>query len=224
MRRRRRCEPRSPSAAAGRAAAGVLAAAMLALACGDGEPTDGPAVGTTAERVSEAEPPADEAPAAADAPAGSPAAEPGAGEAGPDGDAETAQRPPAPGFAPPAEERRGDTATVRIRVGGVEVGVEVADQPEQRQEGLMHRDSLPENHGMLFVYPDERTLTFWMRNTRIPLDIAFIDRRGRIVDVQWMEAFDEEMTSSRRPAMYALEMRRGWFEDHGVGVGDQVEF
>lgn len=227
MRRRGRGDPRSLRWVGGRAAARVLAVTLLALACGDGEPSNGLPGGATAERVSEAEPPAGEAPAdpsAAATPAESPAAEPGAGPAGPEGEGDTAQRPPARGFAAPAEESRGDTATVRIRVGGVEVDVEVADQPEQRQEGLMHRDSLPDDRGMLFVYPDERTLSFWMRNTRIPLDIAFLDRRGRIVDVQQMEPFEEEMTTSRRPAMYALEMRRGWFEDHGVGVGDQVEF
>ncbi len=226
MRRRRRRDPGSPLPPAGRVAAGVWVAAMLALACGDGEAPDGPPDGTTAERVSEVEPPRGDGPAdpaATEPREGRATADPTPGQA-PSAEGEPAQRPPAGAFAAPPDRSRGDTATVRIRVRGVEVDVEVADRPEQRQEGLMHRDSLPENRGMLFVYPDERTLTFWMRNTRIPLDIAFIDRRGRIVDVQQMEPFDEELTSSRRPAMYALEMRLGWFEDHGIGVGDQVEF
>lgn len=127
------------------------------------------------------------------------------------GDPDARQAPDAPDLVP-------------IRVGGVAIRVAVADDPETRERGLMFRDSLPDDEGMLFVYPTERTLTFWMVNTPLALDIAFADRRGRIVDIQQMEPFDEETTRSRRPAMYALEMRQGWFEDHGVGVGDRIEF
>lgn len=111
-----------------------------------------------------------------------------------------------------------------IRVAGISVTVEVADTEEARQRGLMNRESLPEDRGMLFVYPEERRLSFWMRNTAIALDIAFIDRSGRIVDIQEMEPYDEETIASREPAMYALEMNRGWFEAHGVTPGDAVEF
>lgn len=114
--------------------------------------------------------------------------------------------------------------TTTLRVGGVRVRAEVADREAERRRGLMGRDSLPEDHGMLFVYPEQRILSFWMRNTRIPLDIAFIDQRGTIVDVQTMAPHTEEMHRSREPAMYALEMEAGWFEEHGVGVGDRVEF
>ncbi len=118
---------------------------------------------------------------------------------------------------------RGRPTTV-LRVGGHEVRAEVADSDEERRRGLMGRDSLPEDHGMLFVYPEQRTLSFWMRNTRIPLDIAFIDRSGVIVDVQTMQPETEELHRSRQPALYALEMEAGWFEEHGVDVGDRVEF
>lgn len=111
-----------------------------------------------------------------------------------------------------------------LRVGGHEVRVEVADDEAERKRGLMHRDSLPEDRGMLFVYPEERTLSFWMRNTNIALDIAFLDRRGTIVDVQSMDAQTDRLYESRQPAMYALEVNRGWFADHGVEVGDRVEF
>lgn len=111
-----------------------------------------------------------------------------------------------------------------IRVAGIPVTVEVADTEEARHRGLMNRESLPEDRGMLFVYPEERRLSFWMRNTAIPLDIAFIDRSGRILDIQGMEPYDEETIASREPAMYALEMNRGWFEAHGVTAGDAVEF
>lgn len=113
---------------------------------------------------------------------------------------------------------------LELTVGGHPVTAEVAEREEDRRRGLMGRDSLPPDHGMLFVYPDERTLSFWMRDTRIPLDIAFLDRRGYIVDIQAMEPETEERYSSRAPAMYALELNQGWFEEHGVEVGDRVEF
>lgn len=113
--------------------------------------------------------------------------------------------------------------TTTIRVGGQEVTVEVADTPALRERGLMYRDSLPPGHGMLFVYAEPQILNFWMRNTRIPLDIAYIDRGGTIVDIQHMEPQSDEQHVSSEPALYALEMPRGWFEEHGVSVGDRVE-
>lgn len=123
------------------------------------------------------------------------------------------------------DARRGSvTRQTTIRVGGTDVTVEIADDPEARGKGLMNRDSLPEDHGMLFVYPEEQILSFWMRNTLIPLDIAFIDRNGFILEIQQMEPHDETSHASSQPAMYALELRQGWFEDHGVESGDRVEF
>ena len=111
-----------------------------------------------------------------------------------------------------------------MTVGGVRITVELADTPALRQLGLMNRDSLPENHGMLFVYPDEQIRSFWMRNTRIPLDIAFIDRNLTIVNIEHMEPQTDENTYSTSPVQYALEMSLGWFEANGVGVGDRLEF
>jgi uncharacterized membrane protein (UPF0127 family) len=116
------------------------------------------------------------------------------------------------------------TREAEIRVGGSTVTVEIADDPDVRSRGLMNRDSLPEDHGMLFVYPEEQILSFWMRNTLIPLDIAFIDRNGFILEIQQMEPHDDASHASKQPAMYALELRKGWFEDHGVEPGERVEF
>ncbi|MGW8281762.1 MAG: DUF192 domain-containing protein [Gemmatimonadota bacterium] len=113
---------------------------------------------------------------------------------------------------------------VTVSVGGVPISVEIADTPALREKGLMQRDSLPENAGMLFVYADEQVRSFWMRNTKIPLDIAFIDRNGSIVDIEQMQPQTDENTVSSAPAMYALEMNLGWFEANGVGVGDRLEF
>ena len=113
---------------------------------------------------------------------------------------------------------------VPLRVGGIEIRVEIADDADERQRGLMYRESLEENQGMLFVYPEQRTLGFWMKNTLIPLDIAYIDREGRIVDIQQMEPQTTATHDSAAPAMYALEMNQGWFEANGIRIGDLIEF
>lgn len=123
--------------------------------------------------------------------------------------------------------RPGDGGVVRtteLDVGGVKVTAEIADTPALRERGLMGRASLPENHGMLFVYPEERELSFWMRNTPLALDIAFIDRGGTIINIETMQPNDDENTVSNRPAMYALEMEAGWFEANGVEPGARVGF
>jgi len=114
--------------------------------------------------------------------------------------------------------------TTKIRIGGVEVSAEIADNQDLRARGLMYRDSLAENHGMLFVYGTAEVRSFWMRNTRIPLDIAFIDANGAILNIEHMEPQSDQNYYSRGPMMYALEMSQGWFEANGVGAGDRLEF
>jgi len=114
---------------------------------------------------------------------------------------------------------------ITIRVDGIPVRVEVANSSEERQRGLMFREALPADEGMLFVFEREERLSFWMKNTLIPLSIAFISRDGEIVDIQDMEPLDDRtFHRSAQPALYALEMNRGWFERHHVEVGDRVEF
>ena len=78
---------------------------------------------------------------------------------------------------------------------------------------------------MLFVYPDEQDLSFWMKNTLIPLSIAYIDAQGRIVDIQDMKPLDDDPPNyvSAEPAKYALEVNQGFFDEHGVKVGDRAE-
>lgn len=109
-----------------------------------------------------------------------------------------------------------------VIIGSDTVLADVADTPERREEGLMFRTELPDGEGMLFVFEQEETLSFWMRNTFIALDIAFLDETMEIVDIQAMDPQDEEMTESAVPARFALEVRQGWFEEQGIGVGDQV--
>lgn len=111
-----------------------------------------------------------------------------------------------------------------IRVGGVPLTVEIADTPDLRSRGLMHRDSLPHDYGMLFVYAEPGILSFWMRNTLIPLDIAFIDANGTIVNIEQMRPQTDSQHVARAPSVYALETRQGWFSEHGIEPGDVVEF
>jgi uncharacterized membrane protein (UPF0127 family) len=86
----------------------------------------------------------------------------------------------------------------------------------------MYRFSLPADHGMLFVFPAPQPLGFWMRNTYIPLSIAYLDADGRILNIEDMAPRDESSHPSRGLALYALEMRKGWFADKGIGVGARV--
>ena len=107
----------------------------------------------------------------------------------------------------------------------VPVGVEIADTDVERQTGLMGRSALAEDAGMLFVFEGEQTLSFWMKDTLIPLSIAYIDAQGRIVDIQDMQPLDDTLPHyvSAEPARYALEVNQGFFEERGVTVGDTVE-
>jgi uncharacterized membrane protein (UPF0127 family) len=105
--------------------------------------------------------------------------------------------------------------------GNDTVTAEVASTPDQRAQGLMNRPSLPAGTGMLFVFQDQQVRSFWMRNTLVSLDIAFMNSEFVIVDIQQMEAGSEEFHDSRQPAMYALEVPQGWFAAHGVRVGDK---
>jgi uncharacterized membrane protein (UPF0127 family) len=113
---------------------------------------------------------------------------------------------------------------VTIRVAGVPARVRVSQTPEEKQRGLMYTEELPPDQGMLFVFEDESRRAFWMKNTPIALDIAYIDRMGKIVEIQRMKPLDTTVRVSERGAMYALEMNAGWFQEHGVGVGDRVQF
>jgi uncharacterized protein len=113
--------------------------------------------------------------------------------------------------------------TTPLQMGDATVQAEVADSRMERSVGLMHRTSLAPGAGMLFVYPRPRPLSFWMRNTLVPLSIAFIDASGTIVRISDMKPRDERHVPSDWPALYALEVPQGWFDSVGVSIGDQVE-
>ena len=105
----------------------------------------------------------------------------------------------------------------------VPVQVEIANTPAKRERGLMERTALAEDAGMLFIFSQEQPLSFWMKNTLIPLSIAYIDAQGRIVDIQDMQPLDETPHPSATPAQYALEVNQGFFAQRGIEVGNALQ-
>jgi uncharacterized membrane protein (UPF0127 family) len=109
--------------------------------------------------------------------------------------------------------------TTTLGINDLEIRVEVADSPGERGQGLMFRKKLDADRGMLFVYPTVEPRSFWMKNTSIPLSIAFLDEAGRVVNIEDLRPFDTRSVLSTAPALYALEMNRGWFSTHEVEAG-----
>lgn len=112
--------------------------------------------------------------------------------------------------------------SITLTIGENTVQSEVADSPMERRIGLMRRTDLPQGAGMLFAYPTSRPLSFWMRDTLLPLSIAFIRADGRVVHITDMQPLEERHVPSRHAALYALEVPQGWLDEHGVKVGDHV--
>lgn len=102
------------------------------------------------------------------------------------------------------------------------VEAEVARTVDERAQGLMFRENLAKGKGMLFVFPDTQIRSFWMKDTFIPLDIAYLDAEFRVVDINAMEPESTTSLPSALPAMFALEVPQGWFEEMGISVGAQA--
>jgi uncharacterized protein len=113
--------------------------------------------------------------------------------------------------------------TIPLRINGHEIRAEVAHTAGARAKGLMHRKSLPENHGMLFVYPEPGPHAMWMLNTPIPLSVAFVDADGVILNIRTMAPLSRDSHTAAGDALYALEMNAGWFERRGIKKGDRLE-
>ena len=112
--------------------------------------------------------------------------------------------------------------TATIDVDGKSMLVELAYKGDTRARGLMYRDALPKNEGMLFIYPDVKPRSFWMKNTRIPLSIAFIDANGYILKIADMKPLSLKHTRCDKDVSYALEVNQGWFKANGVTVDDRI--
>ena len=113
--------------------------------------------------------------------------------------------------------------TATLLIAGKQLETELASTPLQRRTGLSHRPSLAKNSGMLFIYSDSAIRYFTMRETLIPLDIAFIDRHGVITEILEMQARSLENYRSRIPVQYALEVNAGWFEGSGISPGQTID-
>ena len=109
-----------------------------------------------------------------------------------------------------------------LSIEGVPIEVEIADTEETRSHGLMGRQSLPAGKGMLFMFDESNDLSFWMKNTHMPLSIAFISESGEIINIENMYPHDHGNTKSTRPAICALEVNQGWFKRNGVHPGCAV--
>jgi len=122
--------------------------------------------------------------------------------------AAAAQQPPLP--------------TVQLGAGMHLIRAEVADRDAARAMGLMYRTALAPNGGMLFVFEHAEVHCMWMKNTPLPLSVAFIDERGAILNIEDMQPLTEESHCAAQPARYALEMAQGWFAERGIRAGHRL--
>lgn len=118
---------------------------------------------------------------------------------------------------------RSDLPTVRMKIGDRTFTLEVAATPASRERGLMFRNSMPDDHGMIFVFPEEAMRRFWMKNTKIPLDIIYVNAARKIVSIKQMKPFDESGATSDEPAMYAIELNKDMARKIGIKVGDVLD-
>ena len=110
--------------------------------------------------------------------------------------------------------------TIKLYLGSAELTVEIADENHERQAGMMHRTTMPENEGMLFVFPYPHQSGFWMKNTIVPLSIAYIDPASRVIEIHDMQPGNTKPVESRSARVqYALEVNQGWFAKNGIKPG-----
>ena len=117
---------------------------------------------------------------------------------------------------------RAELPVVELSAGMHLIRAELADTFASRMQGLMHREKLGQNAGMLFVFDESATHCMWMRNTLIPLSVAFLDDAGTIVNIADMQPQTGDSHCAARPARYALEMNRGWFAERSIKPGARL--
>jgi uncharacterized membrane protein (UPF0127 family) len=113
--------------------------------------------------------------------------------------------------------------SISLSLKGATLSAELADTPDRRSRGLMYRTDLSLNEGMLFIFDQAERHCMWMRNTPLPLSVAFADAAGRIINIADMAPFTETAHCAAKAAVYALETRQGWFSRHQLGPGDRIE-
>jgi uncharacterized protein len=124
--------------------------------------------------------------------------------------------------AAPALAQQSPLPTVELGAGMHLIRAEIAATDATRSLGLMHRTSLAANGGMLFVFDAPGAYCMWMKNTPLPLSVAFIDAAGAIVNIEDMQPHTEQSHCAARPVTYALEMRQGWFAARGIRAGERL--
>jgi uncharacterized membrane protein (UPF0127 family) len=117
----------------------------------------------------------------------------------------------------------GSLPTVNVQIGQKTFELEVAADHASQEMGLMRRDSMPADHGMLFVFPDEQVLGFWMKDTRFPIDILFLSGARKVVSIRQMQPYDLDTISSGEAAKYAIELNKGVATAAQVHVGDEIQ-
>ncbi|WP_246312411.1 DUF192 domain-containing protein [Pseudaquabacterium terrae] len=122
-------------------------------------------------------------------------------------------------LAPAAAQQPQQLPTLKLNAGMHNIQAQVAKAPDERQVGLMYRRDMPANEGMLFIFEEPTQQCFWMRNTLLPLTIAFVADDGTIVNLADMKPLSEQSHCSTKPVRYALEMNLGWFAKRGIGAG-----
>ncbi|MEC7921842.1 MAG: DUF192 domain-containing protein [Planctomycetota bacterium] len=126
------------------------------------------------------------------------------------------------GCSEPALQPVPRAAYLKLQVGQRQLNTEVAYSDVSRRRGLMYRKALEKDSGMLFVFPRKKMLSFWMKNTLIPLSIAYIDDKGKVLQIKDMAPRDETSVASDFFVRYALEVDRGWYEKAGLKEGDSI--
>ena len=115
-----------------------------------------------------------------------------------------------------------DLPRTELRIGMHRIDAQVAQTPQTREIGLMHRQSMPNQEGMLFVFERADMVCFWMKNTLIPLSAAFIADDGRIVNIADMAPQTTQAHCTKEPVRLVLEMNKGWFAQRGIGPGSRI--
>ena len=116
-----------------------------------------------------------------------------------------------------------ESSSLSLKVAGIPLNVEIASDEESIKKGLMHRDELDSESGMLFIFSEPSQQSFWMKNTNIPLSIAYIDENNKILNIEDMMPHDTNGSNSQGKAKCAIEANQGWFKSKGIKTGDHVE-
>lgn len=125
-------------------------------------------------------------------------------------------------MALPGWTQQAQLPLLELFAGMHRIEAEVAATSASRQTGMMHRTSMATQRGMLFVFPEVARHCMWMRNTLLPLSVAFLDEKGRIINVEEMQPQTDDNHCATKPARYALEMNPGWFKSRGLGAGFSI--